>query len=137
MIVKPSINFLTKFSGQKLAQAVATILAAMGGNLIYPLPFPTLLAISALLAAFIQAQADAANGGKGLTAIRNAAARVPGDILGLYRGNHRRAGTDTCVPRHLLHVRCVAGLGCFIGLSPECRLNRQKIGEAFCSFYLQ
>jgi len=72
MIVKPSIAFLSTDSDALLISDTNTILTSLTGNPSYPAPSPTLAVITTALNVFIAALADAADGGKTLTAIKNA-----------------------------------------------------------------
>lgn len=71
MVVKPSISFLKNESDAKLITTVNGIIAAMTGNTHYATPAPTLAAVTTALNEFTTAVADAIDGGKTLTAIKN------------------------------------------------------------------
>lgn len=71
MIVKPSISFLKNDSDAKFIISVNGIIAAMTGNAHYTTPVPTLAAVTTALDEFTTAMADAVDGGKTLTAIKN------------------------------------------------------------------
>ena len=71
MIVKPSITFLNKDSDAELITRVSGIVAAMTGNAHYATPAPALADITTAINAFATAVADAVDGGKTLTAIKN------------------------------------------------------------------
>jgi len=72
MIVKPYISFLSRASDPDLIVMVGGIVTSMTGNAHYPAPAPALPVISAALDEFAQAVANAADGGRTLTAIKNA-----------------------------------------------------------------
>jgi hypothetical protein len=72
MIIKPSISFLNKNKDARLLTAAQTIITSMTGNLGYPSPSPTLTAVISATNDFADAMAAAANGGKTLTAAKNA-----------------------------------------------------------------
>jgi hypothetical protein len=71
-IVKPAIGFLTADSDAQLATSTDTIITAMTGNPIYPSPTPALAVITTARNEFTTSVAKAADGGKELTAIKNA-----------------------------------------------------------------
>jgi hypothetical protein len=71
-IVKPAIGFLTADSDAQLATNTDTIITAMTGNPKYATPSPTLAVITTARNEFTTAIANAADGGKELTAIKNA-----------------------------------------------------------------
>ncbi len=71
MIVKPSISFLTADSNPKLAQNTTTVVTSMTGNKTYDKPSPDLAVITAANTEFITAIANAVNGGKEMTSIKN------------------------------------------------------------------
>ncbi len=72
MIVKASIEWLTAISDAELASQTDNIVTAVTGNANFPMPSPSLGLISSALAEFRAAVANAAGGGKELTAIKNA-----------------------------------------------------------------
>src|SRR5436305_7375855 len=72
MVVKPSINFLTASSDALLVTGTQTIVNSLTNNPDYPTPTPTLGTVTTALNAFTVAIADAAEGGKEETAIKNA-----------------------------------------------------------------
>ena len=72
MVVKPAIGFLTVSSDALLVTGAQTIVTAMTTNPDYPTPTPTLATVTTALNAFIVAIANAADGGKEETAIKNA-----------------------------------------------------------------
>ncbi len=72
MIVKPAISFLMATADAALITAVRTIILAMTDNVNYDKPEPTLVIIGAALDDFVTALANAADGGKELTALKNA-----------------------------------------------------------------
>ncbi len=72
MIVKPAITFLIASADALLITMIRTILLAMTGNVNFDKPEPTLAMIGTALDDFITAFGKAADGGKELTAIKNA-----------------------------------------------------------------
>lgn len=72
MTMKPSISFLTAESGARLVTKVNNIIAAMTGNTNYPTPTPALPLVTAAADAFRTALAEASDGGKEKTAVKNA-----------------------------------------------------------------
>ena len=72
MIVKPSITFLTLDPDPDLAVRIQTIIESMTGNDAFPTPAPTLSAMTTALNDFRTALALAADGGRELTAEKNA-----------------------------------------------------------------
>jgi hypothetical protein len=72
MNVKPAIGFLTKDGDPSFTDKVTTILEWMKNNPKYPTPSPTLAVVQTAFDAYKVASADAAQGGVGNTAIRNA-----------------------------------------------------------------
>jgi hypothetical protein len=72
MNVKPAIGFLTKDGEAPFTDKVTTILEWMKNNPKYPTPSPTLAVVQTAFDAYKVATADAAQGGKENTAIRNA-----------------------------------------------------------------
>jgi hypothetical protein len=72
LIVKPTVNFLTTDSDPLLITDVGAILKRMTDNPDYPDPLPPLHIVSAALDAFSLAVTAATNGGKILTATKNA-----------------------------------------------------------------
>jgi hypothetical protein len=81
MIVKPAIGFVRLDSDAQLLTDAQTIVTSMTDNAAYPAPSPALAAITAALNEFSAALADAANGGTGLTAIKNAKRATLGALL--------------------------------------------------------
>lgn len=72
MIVKPSIGFLTADSDALIVTGTETIVNSLTSNPDYPTPTPTLATVTTALNAFTVAIANAADGGKEFTAIKNA-----------------------------------------------------------------
>ena len=72
MNVKPSIGFLTKDGEAPFTEKVATVLEWMTNNTKYPTPAPALNVIQTAFDAYKVATADASQGGKENTAIRDA-----------------------------------------------------------------
>ncbi|HEY5075164.1 MAG TPA: hypothetical protein VII34_10760 [Pyrinomonadaceae bacterium] len=72
MNVKPSIGFLTKDGEAPFTDKVTTLLEWMTNNTKYPTPTPALTVVQTAFDAYKVATADAAQGGKENTAIRNA-----------------------------------------------------------------
>ena len=72
MIIKPAIGFVSTDPDSLLVTDTKTIIVAMTSNPSYPSPSPTLASITTANSDFATAIADAANGGKELTAIKNA-----------------------------------------------------------------
>lgn len=72
MIVKPAIGFLSSSSDALLLTGAQTIVNSLTDNTDYPTPTPTLTTVTTAIAAFTTAIANAANGGKEETAIKNA-----------------------------------------------------------------
>ena len=72
MIVKPAISFLIASADALLITMVRAIILAMTDNVNYSKPEPTLALILAALEDFVTALSKAADGGKELTAIKNA-----------------------------------------------------------------
>ena len=72
MIVKPAIGFLSSSSDALLVTGAQTIVTALTTNPDYPTPTPTLATVITALNDFTVAIANAANGGKEETAIKNA-----------------------------------------------------------------
>ncbi len=72
MTVKPSIGFLTKDGQPLFTDKVTTLLKWTGNNPNYPTPIPALTVVQTAFDAYKVATADAAQGGKENTAIRNA-----------------------------------------------------------------
>jgi len=72
MIVKAAIGFLSKDSDEKLAKDVQSAITGMTDNANFPKPTPGLADVTAALIAFTVALADAVNGGKEMTSIKNA-----------------------------------------------------------------
>ena len=72
MNVKPAIGFLTKDGEAPFTDKVTTILNWMTGNPKYKTPSPTLDVVQTAFDAYKVATADAAQGGKENTTIRNA-----------------------------------------------------------------
>jgi hypothetical protein len=72
MIVKPSVSFLKNHADAKLIVTTGGILSAMTGNPHFPSPSPTLPVLASALNDFSTALANAADGGKALTAAKKA-----------------------------------------------------------------
>jgi hypothetical protein len=72
MIIKPAIGFLRTVSDARLVTDAETIVTSMTKNPCYPTPSPSLAAVTAGINDFSVALANAADGGTGLTAIKNA-----------------------------------------------------------------
>jgi hypothetical protein len=72
MNVKPSIGFLTKDGEAPFTEKVTALLEWMTNNTKYPTPTPALNVIQTAFDAYKVATADAVNGGKENTAIRDA-----------------------------------------------------------------
>jgi hypothetical protein len=72
MVVKPAIGFVSTDTDALLVTDTKTIIVAMTNNPNYPSPSPTLAAVTTANSDFATAIANAANGGKELTAIKNA-----------------------------------------------------------------
>ena len=72
MNVKPAIGFLTKDGEAPFTDKVTTILSWMTGNEKYKTPSPTLEVVQTAFDAYKVATAEAAQGGKENTAVRNA-----------------------------------------------------------------
>ena len=82
MNVKPAIGFLTKDGQGAFADRVAAILQWMTGNQSYPNPVPALGAVQTAFDSYKVAAADAAQGGKQNTAVRDARRQ---ELTGLLR----------------------------------------------------
>jgi hypothetical protein len=72
MIIKPSITFLHSDADQQLIGRTEGILLGMTDNASYPAPTPTLAVLTTAKDEFATAVANALDGGKTLTAIKNA-----------------------------------------------------------------
>ena len=72
MNVKPAIGFLSKGGQAAFTETIETILDHMKNNANYPTPTPALPAVEAAFAAYKTAAANAAQGGRENTAIRDA-----------------------------------------------------------------
>ena len=72
MNVKPAIGFLTKDGEAPFTDKVTTLLEWMTNNAKYPTPTPALTVVQTAFDAYKVATADAAQGGKENTTIRNA-----------------------------------------------------------------
>lgn len=72
MVVKAAIGFLNSDTDAQLIVDVQSAVTGLTGNASFPTPTPTLTAITTALTAFQVALADAANGGRELTSIKNA-----------------------------------------------------------------
>ena len=72
MIVKTSITFLLAASDEQLIATTQGVIAGLTGNTHFPSPVPPLPVLSGALDAFSVAVGEAANGGKELTAAKNA-----------------------------------------------------------------
>ena len=73
MITKPSVSFINNDSDMALVNDTATIISSLTDNTAYPTPAPTLAVVQTALTTFSAAMAAAADGGKTLTAGKNAA----------------------------------------------------------------
>ena len=73
MIIKPSVSFIGADSDMALVNDTTTIISAMTNNPAYPTPAPTLAVVQTALTTFSDSVAAAADGGKTLTAAKNAA----------------------------------------------------------------
>ena len=71
MLVKPAIGFVSSDSDAQLVTDTANIIVSMTNNANYPSPTPTLAPITTAKNDFAQAIANAADGGKELTLIKN------------------------------------------------------------------
>jgi hypothetical protein len=76
MIVKPAVSFLNRDCDADLRVHVSIIIFKMTGNPDYPNPTPTLAEVDTALNVFIAALMAAADGGKALTAAKNAARKA-------------------------------------------------------------
>ena len=72
MITKPSIGFVTRDTDALLLTNTETIVTAMTNNADYPTPSPALAVVTTAANAFSVALAEAADGGREKTAIKNA-----------------------------------------------------------------
>ena len=72
MITKPSIGFVTRDTDAVLLKNTETIVTSMTNNADYPTPAPALTVVTTAANAFSVALAEAADGGKEKTAIKNA-----------------------------------------------------------------
>lgn len=81
MIVKPSIGFVQTDSDAQFLTDAETIVTAMTNNPTYPSPKPALEAITTAANEFSLAVANAANGGRELTAIKKAKRAALGALL--------------------------------------------------------
>ena len=72
MVIKPAIGFVTTDSDSLLVTDTQTIVSALTNNPSYPTPTPTLASITTANNDLATAIANAANGGRELTAIKNA-----------------------------------------------------------------
>ena len=81
MIVKPSIGFVQTDSDAQLRTDATTIVTSMTNNPTYPSPTPALGAVTTAANEFSLAIANAANGGREMTAIKNAKRAVLGALL--------------------------------------------------------
>ena len=72
MVVKAAIGFLSMDSDAQLIVDVQSAITGLTGNTSFPTPSPTLTVITTALSAFQVALADAANGGRELTSVKNA-----------------------------------------------------------------
>ena len=81
MICKPSLSFLKNGSDPVLFTTAEAILAGLAGNPDLPSPTPTLPVLQAAVDDFQTALANAADGGKSLTAIKNAKRAVLAQFL--------------------------------------------------------
>lgn len=81
MIVKPAIGFVNADSDAQLVTDAETIVTSMTDNPSYLTPSPALAGITTAVNDFSTAIANAANGGKDLTAIKNAKRTALGALL--------------------------------------------------------
>lgn len=81
MIVKPAIGFVNADSDAHLVTDAETIVTSMTNNPSYPTPSPALASITTAVNDFSTAIANAANGGRDLTAIKNAKRAALGGLL--------------------------------------------------------
>lgn len=72
MVVKAAIGFLTTDTDDQLIADVQGAITGLTGNANFATPMPTLPTVTTALTAYTVALADAVNGGKELTAIKNA-----------------------------------------------------------------
>lgn len=72
MITKPSIGFVTRDNDSLLLTNTETIVTSMTDNTDYPTPSPALAVVTTAASAFSVALAQAADGGREFTAIKNA-----------------------------------------------------------------
>ena len=72
MIVKSAIGFLMTDNDAQLIVDVQSAVTGLTGNASFPTPAPALTVVTTALNAFTVALADAGNGGKELTSIKNA-----------------------------------------------------------------
>ena len=82
MIIKPAIGFLTKDGQGSFTDKVTAILQWMTANPSYPNPLPALGTVQTAFDTYKVATADAAQGGKQNTAVRNARRQ---ELTGLLR----------------------------------------------------
>jgi hypothetical protein len=75
MIVKAAIKFLLTYSDAQLITTVRGLVEGITNNANFPSPTPKLDLVTTALDAFVVAVADAANGGKELTAMKDAKRR--------------------------------------------------------------
>jgi len=81
MIIKPAIGFVSTDPDSLLVTDTKTIIVALTDNLNYPSPSPTLASITTANTDFETAIANAASGGRELTAIKNAKRAALGALL--------------------------------------------------------
>lgn len=81
MTNKPAISFVGQDSDALLITDTQNIITSMAGNVHYPTPTPTLAAVTTAKDDFATAVAHAADGGRELTAIKNAKREVLGTLL--------------------------------------------------------
>lgn len=81
MIVKPAIGFVQTDNDARLLTNAETIVTSMTNNPTYPNPTPSLATITTGANEFSLAIANAANGGRDLTAIKNAKRAELGALL--------------------------------------------------------
>ena len=81
MVVKPAIGFVNADSDAQLVTDAETIVTSLTDNPIYPTPSPALAGVTTAINDFSTAIANAANGGRDLTAIKNAKRAALGALL--------------------------------------------------------
>ena len=81
MIVKAAIGFLSSYSDAQLITTVRALVEGLTNNANFPAPTPKLDIVTTALDAFVVAVADAANGGKELTSMKNAKRRELASVV--------------------------------------------------------